>query len=363
MSTNQDQADESPQPEDIEVSDALDEIGAVALDAPMLADRLGPVGVFDRILFKFEVLVVVTALVIMSVLVFTDVVYQTTVSITQSINAGTSDGYLLIALLLGFVGAMAFAATGTSDDERPLVYRALITAVVVAVSAGFAWSLTYLESASVYRILLVALTAPVALHFNKRQERQRMSALLVATLIAFVLFGELPTGYSWAQSYSLILLLWVGFLGASMAARQRRHLRVDLARKLMSADKLPLFNAISYTVAAGFSAVVCYLGYIYIFGPDSTYIRPIWDAPGWLPEAMQQTLTTDFPLPDDASVWRRAIQVFFSSGEPGEIPDWLKVLAIPVSFFLITVRFIGHAFVFARMAVRKESFSESLGAH
>ncbi len=349
--------------DNIDLADALAETGATKLDAPVLADELGFYGTIDRVVFKLEVVIVVTALIIMSIAVFTDVAYQTMVAISQDFRASNADAYTLSALLLSFIGAMAFAAAGSGEKERSLGFRLGVTVAVLIGSSLFGYALLHLESSTVYRALLVAHVIPVALYFQRNEEKKRLGILVVSTVLAFVLFGELPTGYSWAQSYSLLLLLWVGFLGASMAARQRRHLRVDLARKLLSPEKLPWFNAVSYATAAVFSAVVLYLGYIYIFGPDSTYIRPIWEAPAWLPEGLKTTLTSEFPLPDDAPLWRRALQVFFAPSEPGEIPDWLKVMAIPVSLLFITIRFLGHAFAFTRMGLRKESFSEMMGAH
>lgn len=341
-------------------------------DTPLSA-RLGLFGRVDDAVYKLEMIVAVTALVLMSIMVFADVVYQFVVGISQSIGAGDSQGWMFTAAVLAFVGLIAFAATGDpsiQDDEpppdapkRPLGVRLGITAAVVAASAVVGWSLLVLESATVCRAVLVALSIPIALTFVRRGEKRRLVVFVIAALLAFLVFGALPAGYSWSQSYSLILLLWVSFLGASIAARERRHLRVDLVRKLLPPTKVPAFNAVSYLVAAAFTAIVLYLGIEYMFGHDSTYLRPVWDAPTWLPAGLRTSLMEDFPLPDDASIFRRALQVFFVPNEPGELPDWLKVAAIPFSMFLICVRFVGHAVVFARMAARGEEFHEVAGSH
>ncbi len=329
-------------------------------ETPELADRLGWFGRIDRAIFRIETVVVVSALMVMSVVVFTDVVYQLMVTIEQDLVARPGQGWTLVAVLLAFVGAMAWAATPQLES---LAKRAGATVGVLAGVIVLTSMLTWWDSSSVYRLLLVVLSIPVVLTLHKNVHRRYVIIYGVCAAISFYAFGNLPTGYSWSQSYSLLLLLWVGFLGASMAARQRRHLKIDLARKLLSPEKVPAFNALSYLAAAVFSGMVFYLSYIYMFGPDSTYLTPIWDAAAWLPESTRQELMTGFPLPDDASFYRRAMQVVFSPSEPGEVPDYLKVLAIPVSFFLITVRFLGHSIVFARMAARHESFDESVEAH
>ncbi len=337
-----------------------------------LSAQLGIFGKLDNLVYAVEVVAVVTALILMSVMVFTDVVYQLSIGLGQDLAKGDSGAFTIGGPILAFIGLMAFAATGDNrpTDERvgeslarPMPIRIGVTIGAVLGSVLFGWSLLHIESSTIYRVIAVAGAIPIARVLWGRQNMKVFVGFLAAIVLALVLFGQLPSGYSWSQSYSLILLLWVSFLGASVAARERRHLRVDLARKLMPPAKLPWFNMVSYLVAAAFTATVFYLGFIYMLGADSAYLRPIWNAPAWLPESMREMLMAEFPLPDDASVFRRAMQVLFAPSEPGELPDWLKVAAIPVSMFLICVRFLGHAIVFGRMGARGESYSEDLGVH
>jgi hypothetical protein len=125
---------------------------------------------------------------------------------------------------------------------------------------------------------------------------------------------------------------------------------------------LPAFNVASYLVAATFSAVIAYLGFEYLFGKDSSYLVPVFEVPTWLPGSWQAHLN-EFPVPDDAGALPRVLHVVFAPGEPGELPDWLKVAVIPISFLLITLRFIGHALAFGKMAVSGEEYVEHVEAH
>ncbi len=339
-----------------------------------LSARLGPLGRLDDLVFRVEIVVVVVALVTMSIIVFTDVAYQLAVSISQYLESGDARGFTISAAVLGFVGLIAFAATGDQrvrdEDEnlddstsRPLPVRLGAAVAAIVGTIGLGWALLNLESSTVFRVVLVLLAIPILKSFLNRGDKTRAVVFGLATAAGLFVFGALPTGYSWSQSYALIMLLWVGFLGASIAARQRRHLKVDLARKLLAPRLVPAFNAVSYLVAAAFTAIVLYLGFEYMLGHDSTYIRPIWDAPAWLPEGTRATLVEDFPLADDASVYRRFLQVIFVPPEPGELPDWLKVAAIPVSMGLVALRFLGHAVVFGKMALDGEEFHEVAGTH
>ncbi|MGM0557412.1 MAG: TRAP transporter small permease [Myxococcota bacterium] len=354
-------------------------------DEPLSAS-LGWFGKLDTAVYQVEIVVVVLSLLIMSVIVFTDVVYQLTFGLQQSLGRGDPGAWATAIGIIGFVGAMCFAISrgkpmertadyseGTEDEEeqpepeetteiRPFGARIGITAAMLTAIVGISVSLIYLESSTVYRVMTVALAIPVGVYFYRQEQIPRLGALVVALALSIYFMGSLPEGYSWSQSYGLFLLLWVGFLGASAAARTRRHLRVDLMRKLLSSKWQPHFNAVSYFVAAAFTATIFYLGFIYLFGKDSAYLVPIWDVPEWLPATLQEELRT-FPVPDDASAFTRMLHVFFAPSQPGEVPDWLKVLAIPVSMALIVVRFLGHSFAFARMAVRGEEYEDIPEAH
>jgi TRAP-type C4-dicarboxylate transport system permease small subunit len=110
---------------------------------------------------------------------------------------------------------------------------------------------------------------------------------------------------AWTSRYALFLLLWTGFIGASMATSRGGHLRIDAVRKTLPERMIGRYNTLSFLVAALSSAVFCWLSFIYTlrrFGADTT---------------------------------------------EGEIPDWIKVLAIPVSMFFIALRFSGRAWLSA----------------
>jgi TRAP-type C4-dicarboxylate transport system permease small subunit len=343
-----------------------------AQDQEPLSASLGWFGTLDRAVFQVEVVVVVLALMIMSVIVFTDVVYQLTLGIEQSLDNDPGQAWGTIAAVGAFVWAMAYAATSRygghsrqaaeSIEQRPFWVRAGLATAFLGAALGTGFFLLTVESSTVYRIISLLLAIPVARHFWTRDLKVRTGLFIVAVAVAVSMMGSLPEGYSWAQSYGLFLLLWVGFLGASIAARDRRHLRVDLMRKLVPPRWLPHFNALSYLVAAAFTATICYLGFIYLFGADSSYMVPVWEVPSWLPESMAESVKT-FPIPEDASITTRILHVVFSPSQPGAVPDWLKVLAIPVSMTLIVIRFVGHSTAFGRMALRGEKFEEVTETH
>src|SRR5699024_5077616 len=107
--------------------------------------------------------------------------------------------------------------------------------------------------------------------------------------------------YSWAPQLSLVLLLWMAFIGASMATYARKHLTIDAVRKIVPTRFERAFNALSNLTAAALTAALFLLSYQYL-------LKRMGDVP-----------------------------------EPGSIPDWVKVASIPIAFGLITIRFTAYA--------------------
>lgn len=174
-------------------------------------------------------------------------------------------------------------------------------------------------SSSAVLVFHVSVAMALVLYYQVRDGRQAVASGVTSTsrwsvgrvvavltvLIAWAGFlylsTKVGTGYSWGPQISLVLLLWMAFMGASMATYARKHLTIDAIRKVLPARFERAFNALSLLVAAAITAAFFLLSYHYL-------LKRMGDVP-----------------------------------EPGNIPDWMKVAAIPVSFGLITVRFTCYA--------------------
>ncbi len=59
------------------------------------------------------------------------------------------------------------------------------------------------------------------------------AGIVAALAIGIKLFVTLmPNGLVWSQTLGLSLMLWIGLMGASMAAKQRRHLALEIGKKI-----------------------------------------------------------------------------------------------------------------------------------
>jgi len=105
--------------------------------------------------------------------------------------------------------------------------------------------------------------------------------------------------YDWNLGLSGVLLLYLGFIGASMATHDGVHIRVDAIRKSLKGPRFHLYNAISDLLALVFTAFLAYMAFGYL---------------GMLRE-------------------KEFMQ------EAARMPQWLAALPIAVAFFTMVLRF------------------------
>jgi len=120
-------------------------------------------------------------------------------------------------------------------------------------------------------------------------------ALALAQIALRLFFG---TGLEWAEPVGRIGVLWLALLGAMGATRSRRHIGIDALPRLLP----PRWHRVAWAITQAATAVVCGLLAWY----------------GWGMVAME----------------REAPAMFV----PG-VPSWWPMLAFPVGFALMALRF------------------------
>lgn len=137
-----------------------------------------------------------------------------------------------------------------------------------------------------------------------------------------------PNGLVWSQTLGLVLMLWVGVIGASMATRERRHLALDLGSKLWPKKMLPAVQGVGNVVTSVFCVVMAVLA---CFSLRSHY--------------------------GDWSDTEGAGGVFV--GLP--IPKWAAFVGIPLGFGLMAVRFAAQSIESFRGKLEEDDAMHMLG--
>ncbi len=125
-----------------------------------------------------------------------------------------------------------------------------------------------------------------------------VAALLSITSLVFVVaidrwFEWINLGWFWATKLALFLMIWVGFVGASVATKERRHLAIDVAGRVLSPKGARIVTFFTQAIAAGFCFTLAFYAYDLVqeslgYG-DREGVLPI---PTWIIQAvMPFTLT------------------------------------------------------------------------
>jgi len=121
----------------------------------------------------------------------------------------------------------------------------------------------------------------------------RMEQILIVTFLSFmiliaflqiVLRNFFSTGLSWGDPLLRNLVLWIGFIGATLATREGKHINIDVvSRWLPSLGKnvVALFTHLFSFVICGF---LSYAAFKFIKNEVQMGNRTFLNIPAWIPE-------------------------------------------------------------------------------
>ncbi len=193
----------------------------------------------DRVIYRCERAFVVTALLGMALVVFLDVVYRT-------FAAGGSKALDVYVKLAGWFGRTIEPGSAAHESAA-----AMMPWVAFALFAGLAWS--GIRTGTRPR----PLSHPVAAALG-------VGGTVVVYGLIQLLLRVLPNGLIWSQNFALVLTLWVGFLGASMAAHDNKHLRVEAVQRHIPPSMRKWVAAASAGLTTAFCFGLMFLSLRYI---------------------------------------------------------------------------------------------------
>jgi len=253
-----------------------------------VAEPRTALGRFDRLVYGLEQGIITGALLVMTMTYFLQIVHRemhaeinafdklllrlqgyATINAAQAVEGliATTTG-LYTPLVLGTLGfAMAILALRTrarSSLAEGEVYqpaswprRIALALVLVAASYAILYVVKVVPARWICLLCLAAMVAPaIRIGLQTGQRLVVVSAVVGGGFIGWFFLVGVEEGYIWASEFSNLMLMYVGFLGASMATRQGRHIQVDVVRKNLSPRHLPLYNAISGLVTVLFCGLL-----------------------------------------------------------------------------------------------------------
>ena len=126
-----------------------------------------------------------------------------------------------------------------------------------------------------------------------------LSTMVILAFLQVVLRNLFSEGILWGDTFLRHLVLWVGFLGASLATREKKHINIDLFTRFFKGKA----KSFILSIVNLFAAVVCW----YLTSAAWTFVM------------------------DEKS---------FGTILFNDIPAWYFQTIIPIGFLLMTFRFI-----------------------
>ena len=147
-----------------------------------------------------------------------------------------------------------------------------------------------------------------------------LGAALGLAAVVKVMLVALPNGIVWGNVAALACMLWVGFLGASIATYEKRHLALEMGEKIWPESMAPYVRSVGMVVTGLFCLFLVVLAVLSIRDHLA----------GWNVNHLAGNLL------------------------PTDIPKWVVFLILPYTFVVMTLRFLGLAIG----ALRGESVHE-----
>ena len=138
-----------------------------------------------------------------------------------------------------------------------------------------------------------------------------LSAMIVLAATQIMLRNFFDSGFVWIDPLLRVLVLWLGLIGATVATRNNRHIRIDLLSRFFSRNVHRLIQSIIGQISAWTCLVIAWYGFKWI---QMDYVDGITSFAG--------------------------------------IPAWMLEVIIPLTFALIGLRYLIMSFSWGQLYLR-----------
>jgi TRAP-type C4-dicarboxylate transport system permease small subunit len=111
------------------------------------------------------------------------------------------------------------------------------------------------------------------------------TTILIAVLQIF-LRNVMHSGIADADTLVRILVLWLGLVGAMIASRERRHIKIDILTQRMSPKWSQITSYITNLVASIVCAVIAWYGYQFVLFEYEDGLTAFASVPAWVAESI-----------------------------------------------------------------------------
>jgi TRAP-type C4-dicarboxylate transport system permease small subunit len=110
-----------------------------------------------------------------------------------------------------------------------------------------------------------------------------VSLVFMTAIFGWMVFGRyvLNSTPTWVEQVSLLIMVYIGFLGGAVGVHRKTHLGVSVFREMSSEPIRRMFDFLSYGLLTGFGLVMVVYGYKLTLFKWATEIPLIHISEGW----------------------------------------------------------------------------------
>lgn len=113
-----------------------------------------------------------------------------------------------------------------------------------------------------------------------------LGLMIVAAFAQIALRNFVGVGLPWSESLVRYLVLWVGFIGASLAAREGRHITIEVIKLRPSAGGRRYLAAVSQLCAVVVCTLMTWAAVKFVRDDAEIGTRTFFDLPTWVLETI-----------------------------------------------------------------------------
>ncbi|MFZ0392023.1 MAG: TRAP transporter small permease [Calditrichia bacterium] len=109
-----------------------------------------------------------------------------------------------------------------------------------------------------------------------------LSVMVLLSFLQVLLRNFFDTGLLWGDIFLRHLVLWVGFIGASLATRENKHINIDILTRFLPEKLLPAARIVTYLFTAFICVVLAKAAWVFVSYEKEFGTTLFSDIPAWI---------------------------------------------------------------------------------
>jgi len=111
-----------------------------------------------------------------------------------------------------------------------------------------------------------------------------LSLMIFVAFLQIVLRNVFSTGLDWGDSFLRNLVLWIGFIGATLATKEGKHINIDIISRWLPSLGRNIVMLITHLFSFSVCCLLTYAALKFIGNEVQMGNRTLLNIPAWIPE-------------------------------------------------------------------------------